>query len=309
MASIVKSYSFPVGEIRGDMFYIQHNSNNFTIIDCFLKEGYDKNCRCSEILKEVQYMSRNRICRFISTHPDKDHILGIDKLDEAWEILNFYAVDNSTPADYQDKSLTKYLELLSSKNYAIKRDIFRQWLNDDDNTNGSSGLNFLWPVLTNEKFKETLQNVSKGGSPNNISCALTYTVSEGPVYMWMGDMETDMQQEFYNCCKYTLPRVDILFQPHHGRKSGAVPNDLLSALNPKLIIIGNAPAEHLDYGDSDITLTQNTAGDITFLNESDMVHVFTQNPIENVPTCLKKYPFLVHNFGDIKGHYCGTLFL
>ena len=29
--SIVKSFSFPCGELRGDTFYIQHNSNNFTV--------------------------------------------------------------------------------------------------------------------------------------------------------------------------------------------------------------------------------------------------------------------------------------
>ena len=30
--SIVKSYSFPDGEIRGDMYYIKHGTNNFTAI-------------------------------------------------------------------------------------------------------------------------------------------------------------------------------------------------------------------------------------------------------------------------------------
>ena len=73
----------------------------------------------------------------------------------------------------------------------------------------------------------------------------------------MGDLETEMQQAYYDEYKNNIPQVDILFQPHHGRKSGAVPNDLLEALNPKLIIIGNAPSEHIDYGDSRQTITQN----------------------------------------------------
>ena len=65
--------------------------------------------------------------------------------------------------------------------------------------------------------------------------------------MWMGDLETDMLQEYYDTCKDEIPHVDILFQPHHGRKSGTLPADLLKALSPKLIIIGNAPSEHIDY--------------------------------------------------------------
>ena len=36
--SIVKSFSFPCGELRGDTFYIRHNSNNFTVIDCLIRE-------------------------------------------------------------------------------------------------------------------------------------------------------------------------------------------------------------------------------------------------------------------------------
>lgn len=39
--SIVKSYSFPKGEIRGDMFFIKHDTNNFTVIDCYLMDGDD----------------------------------------------------------------------------------------------------------------------------------------------------------------------------------------------------------------------------------------------------------------------------
>ena len=47
--SIVKSYSFPDGEIRGDMYYIKHGTNNYTVIDCYLKDGNDKNARKEEI--------------------------------------------------------------------------------------------------------------------------------------------------------------------------------------------------------------------------------------------------------------------
>jgi hypothetical protein len=51
--SIVKSYSFPDGDIRGDMFYIKHDSRNFTVIDCYLKDGDGNNARKDEIIKEI----------------------------------------------------------------------------------------------------------------------------------------------------------------------------------------------------------------------------------------------------------------
>ena len=302
--SIVKSFSFPDGEIRGDMFYIKHISNNFTVIDCFLSDSNDRNGRKKEIIDEIVKESSGRICRFISTHPDNDHILGLEYLDSRWLITNFYAVENSIPFDKVNVSLQKYIELKDSKNFAISKGITRCWLNESNKDNGSSGIHFQWPILSNERYRNALSGVSQGESPNNISCIFTYSIKDGPTYMWMGDIETDMQQEYYNVCKDNIPKVDILFQPHHGRKSGSVPDELLDALNPKLIVIGNAPSEHIDYGDSHMTITQNTAGDIVFENIGTDVHIFTQNWISNKPKGLVKKGIT----GDAyKGFYCGTL--
>lgn len=308
--SIVKSFSFPCGELRGDTFYISHNSNNFTLIDCYLKDGDDASCRKEEIINEIVEESRGRICRFISTHPDNDHILGIEELDKRWPITNFYAVDNNIPADKSDASLSKYIELKKNKNFPINKGIKRAWLNKKEDKNGSSGIEFLWPDVTNEKFQDELQKVVQGESPNNICCVFTYTIEYGARYMWMGDLETDMQQEFYDTCKGYISQVDILFQPHHGRKSGAVPEKLLKTLAPKLIIIGNAPSEHIEYGDSQKTITQNTAGDIVFANDGNEVHIFTTNEIENKPICL--YPKnglenVVDEEENVIYYYAGTL--
>ena len=67
--SLVKSLS--VG--NGDMFYIKHNSDNFTVIDCCM-DDIDKKI----IVYELKKMSSSKIIkRFISTHPDYDHIRGL----------------------------------------------------------------------------------------------------------------------------------------------------------------------------------------------------------------------------------------
>ena len=311
--SIVKSYSFPEGDIRGDMFFIKHNSNNFTVIDCYLKDGEGKNARKDEIIKEIQNESKDRICRFISTHPDNDHIAGIEYLNEQWEIVNFYAVDNNRPADAEDKSLTCYQQLLANRNYAIQRGITRAWLNNSNNNNGSSGISFHWPNLNNDKFKQALKLVSEGKGMNNICPIFTYSLENGATYMWMGDLETEMQQSYYDEYTNSIPKVDILFQPHHGRKSGTVPDALLAALNPKLIIIGNAPAEHINYGNSRQTITQNTAGDIYFENDGNEVHIYTKNEITNKPTCLKSkrgkgnIAKNIYGIHYVEWYYAGTL--
>lgn len=70
------------------------------------------------------------------------------------------------------------------------------------------------------------------------------------------------------------PKVDILFAPHHGRASGKVSNDVLEKLEPKIIVIGEAPSKYLNYYQGYNTITQNSAGDIVFECIGDKVHVY-----------------------------------
>jgi hypothetical protein len=62
--------------------------------------------------------------------------------------------------------------------------------------------------------------------------------------MWMGDLETDFMKKIED--EIELDRADILFAPHHGRASGKVPAKWLEQINPKLIVIGEAPLHILE---------------------------------------------------------------
>lgn len=305
--SVVKSYSFPVGDIRGDMFYIEHNSDNFTIIDCYLKDGEDASSRKDEILKEIKRKRDSKtITRFISTHPHNDHFLGIEDLDKQAEIINFYAVANEIPENPNDESQSKYIELRDDKNYLIKKGLSRKWINESDAVRGGSGINFLWPDINNEEYKKALEDVKDGGNPNAISCVFTYK-TENATYMWMGDMDSAMQEVFLKSEEINIPPVDVLFHPHHGRKSSAPPKTLLEKLNPKIIVIGNAPADDLNYDNPDKTITQNKAGDVIFVNEGNYVHIYTQNVYNEVPKCLKKLWWKTNI--EEYGNYIGSLTL
>ena len=52
--------------------------------------------------------------------------------------------------------------------------------------------------------------------------------------------------------------------PHHGRSSGKIPKEWLDAIEPKIIVIGEAPSEKINYLSGYNTITQNSAGDIIF---------------------------------------------
>jgi beta-lactamase superfamily II metal-dependent hydrolase len=266
--SVIKSYS--VG--NGDMFYIEHNSDNFTIIDCCLNEDTK-----SVILKEVSALSSKKgITRFISTHPDDDHIRGLEFLDNKIGILNFYCVQNSATKPDETDSFKRYCELRDSdKVFHISKGCTRKWMNQESPERGASGINILWPKIDNPHFKEALNATTDGENPNNISPVIKYSLNDGVNALWMGDLESDFMETIED--DLDLPSVDILFAPHHGRDSGKISESLLTKMSPKVIIIGEAPSEHLNYFQGYHTITQNSAGDIVFECEGSKVHIFTSN--------------------------------
>ena len=273
--AIIKSFS--VGD--GDMFYINHGSDNFTIIDCNYIDEYQRDT----VFGEVKTLSSEKgIIRFISTHPDEDHIHGLEKLDDMIGILNFYVVKNQAVKDVETDSFRRYKKLRddTKKAYYVYKDCKRKWMNlhsdDNDKENrGAAGINFLWPDTSNEYFVDSLENVKKGFDFNNISPIFTYSLSNGIKAMWMGDMETTFLEKIQEDIPW--PQVDVLFAPHHGRKSGHVSSYVLDKLSPQIIVIGEAPAKDLDYYSEYDTIKQNSAGNITFICNTSQVDVYVEN--------------------------------
>ena len=263
-----KVKSFSVG--NGDMFYIRHNSDNFTTIDCCLTDDVK-----DDILNEIGTESADMsITRFISTHPDDDHIKGLVDYDNKFGILNFYRVDNDTTkkgTESDDFKRYKKLRDDNKKSFGLHKGCKRKWMNESGDGRSHSGLHCLWPITDDDMYQEALEKAADGGSPNNISPAIKYLVGNFS-FLWMGDMETDMQEEFDK--KVTNTHKPIVFAPHHGRKSGHIPSSMMDKLTPKLVIVGEAPSDELDYYSDYDTITQNTAGDILFETNGDYLDIF-----------------------------------
>lgn len=275
----------------GDMFYIKHNSDNFTIIDCNLSEDNGERI-VSEILAESQ---EKGIVRFISTHPDDDHICGLEYLDDRMKIRNFYCVKNEATKADETTDFERYCELRdSSKVFYIEKGCSRRWMNVEDEERKSSGIDILWPDVTNSFFKEELDK--DGKSPNNISPIIQYSLVDGVRAMWMGDLEEAFLENIEDDLK--LPKIDVLFAPHHGREK--VPTKLLDDLNPKLIIIGEAPSHHLHYFRGYNTITQNSAGDAILECVENKIHIYVSND-------KYKVDFLDQEGTSTFGNYIGTL--
>lgn len=263
--------SFSVG--NGDMYYIRHGSDNFSVVDCCIDDSNKK-----RIVSEIIEASKDKeIKRFISTHPDDDHIRGLTYLYDNWHIYNFYCVKNEATKKDETPSFTKYCELRDSEKQAfyLRKGVTRKWMNTTDDERSGAALYVLWPEISDEYFKEELMKVKEGAGPNNISPIFEYRSSSAR-FMWMGDIEANFLEKVKDNISFCVS--DVLFAPHHGRDSGKVPSDILKKIKPKVIVIGEAPSKDLNYYAGYNTITQNSAGDITFENKTGYSHVYVSNP-------------------------------
>jgi beta-lactamase superfamily II metal-dependent hydrolase len=296
--SIIKSFSVGLG----DMYYIKHGSDNFTIIDCCISDENKKEI-VDEIKEEKKYKD---ITRFISTHPDGDHIQRLDYLDDEIGILNFYCVDNEATKLIETKSFTRYCELRdSSKAYNIYKGCARKWMNESGpDQNGkkinSSGINILWPNTSNEDYKAELQKAKDGTAFNNISCIIEYSLKNGVTAIWMGDLEKDFMEKIKD--KVSFSKTNILFAPHHGRKSAKIPQEWLDSMNPDIIVMGEANSNDSDYASypNHNKIRQNSAKDITFECEPGKIHIYSSNENYSVD-------FLNNEYKNTFDYYIGSL--
>lgn len=290
--SIVKSFS--VGE--GDMFYIKHNADSFTIIDCCLPSE-----RQLDILLELITQSAEKhIIRFISTHPDEDHLIGLNVLEHLFNFTNFYCTKNEATKSIITPAFRTYCSLRDSSHaFYVTRGCRRCWINKDDDQGKSAGITFLWPDITNEAYKTEQALAENGRSPNNASLIAQYSLNNGVSMLWMGDLEYDFMSAIDE--EITFDKVNILFASHHGRQSGRIPSAWLEQLNPDIIVLGEAPSDQLAYEaySSYNTITQNSAGDITFDCLGNKVHVYASNLTYTVDFLTYELP--------ISATYIGTL--
>lgn len=281
------------------MFYIKHGSDNFTIIDCCI-DDYNKDSILKELIEESKYKS---ITRFISTHPDDDHIRGLKYLSENFTIPNFYCVENEATKNEPTDDFKKYCELRdSSKAFYLYKGCSRKWMNESSEERGCSGINIKWPDRTNIDFLNALEDAKNGKDPNNISPIITYSLKNNITAYWFGDLLTDYITDIKDNVDWI--EADIVFASHHGRSSGRIPNEILEKIKPKIIIIGEAPSENLDYYTGYDTITQNTAKDILIECGDSTADFYVSNPnYKTGPSCLK---FIVGK--NIDGYtYIGSL--
>jgi hypothetical protein len=169
----------------GDMFYIKHGSDNFTCIDCCLSDDTR-----DEIISEIKAVRKTRgIFRFISTHPDDDHICGIKDLNKEVPLDNFYCVKNEANNPKGETDFETYCQFRDNKEKAfyLYKGCQRHWMNLTNEEREGAGIHILWPDTDNKEFQDALKNSKDwdGVSINNLSPIIKYYVANSASFLWI----------------------------------------------------------------------------------------------------------------------------
>lgn len=276
--SICKIHFLNVG--NGDCIIIEHQTGRISVIDICKGNSSNSNIGLSsesnfnyqeyptasiEYIKTI--LGNKPIFRFILTHPDMDHMDGIEKLFTECEVINFW--DTQHCKDLSNNNFEKYKkedwkfyerirELDSApKTLKIYKGYEADYYTED-------GFEIISP---NQDLVQELQN-QKSPNWNEISYVILHKVF-GRKILYCGDSE-DRAWEYIlsdNNLLEKIKDIDILIAPHHGRKTGGDKlNEYLDEIEPKLALFGNAESSNKNYQafyNRDIPiLTNNEAGNI-----------------------------------------------
>ncbi|SHL75331.1 ComEC/Rec2 family competence protein [Flavobacterium chilense] len=223
----------------------------------------------------------NDIFRFIITHPDMDHLDGIQDLFTEFNITNLWDTDNKKEISdkagsggYNMQDWEFYKSIRDCKHVPCKR--LTYFSNDSNQYYNEDYMEILSPT------SKTLDECNKSSNWNDSSYVILYTPPKKNGGNWKilfsGDSEDLTWQHILENHSEKIKDVDVLLAPHHGRNSGRN-FDFLSTVNPKTTLFGNANSKHLAYDryKSGVKITNNQAGYVILDITENYLRIYVKN--------------------------------
>lgn len=206
----------------------------------------------------ISYMREHGITsifRYVQTHPDMDHMDGIETLFGEFSPINFWDTDNTKErpslswpgSPYRESDWKFYKRLRDTdpdddpKRLTLHSGAHGQYYNQgNDGTSGGDGLHILAPT---KALVAAANEVDE--DYNRCSYVVLYRTG-GNRIVFGGDSHDETWDHILEHYKSDVTDIDLLIAPHHGRKSGRS-YKFLDTLTPTLTFFGNARSEHLAY--------------------------------------------------------------
>jgi competence protein ComEC len=261
---------------NGDCSFIKHINGKITVIDvnnAYLPSNETRMSEREQLLKTfsqekargnfnqknnpvnpIEYLQAHDISdvfRMILTHPDMDHMDGIEDFFDTFSPTNFWDTENTkeladfSSGRFQESDWDFYKKLRNGngpgKRLALYDGARGAYYNQGENGQGSgNGLHILAPTA------ELIALANEEEEWNDSSYVILYRTGDFKV-LFCGDADNDTWDHLLKNHKGDIENIDLLIAPHHGRKSSCS-YDFLKVLNPKVTFFGNADkASHLAH--------------------------------------------------------------
>lgn len=297
---------------KGDCTLIQHNSGRNSLIDIskgnYVPPQKSQNELLAEMLDEMAIRGVNgnfgmskkptnplryleaigvtALHRFILTHPDMDHLDGLDALMVTCRPCNFWhsGVQKAKPdfddcRQFREEDWDRYEAIVGSEDPGLTvlkinaGDRFKYANMNSDGEGGGDGLSILSPD------KSLVNAANESGDTNDASFVLLYRVA-GEKILIPGDAHDDTWRYVVKNHAKDIADCSVLFAPHHGRRSGA-DFSFLDIARPKVTFFGCANSGELAYDEWSRrklqVITNNQAGNIVLECNDNGVQVFVEN--------------------------------
>lgn len=194
---------------QGDSEFIQLPDGKCMLIDAGISENAGK------IASKISELGYEKIDYLITTHPHADHIGGMKRIVENFEIGEIYMPKAST----NTKTFENLLQAISDKGLSINTAKAGKVLYESDDLK----IEFLAPI--SDSYKDL----------NNYSAVIRLQYGNN-VFLFTGDAEELAEGEILNAYSKSALKADVLKVGHHG-SSTASSADFINTVLPKYAVI------------------------------------------------------------------------
>lgn len=304
---------------EGDCSIIEHDNDHVTMIDvCSARDPVKAISKAQQTFSDssesltipkgnfhqkydpenpVAYLQKlgiKSIFRYIQTHPDMDHMDGLQYIDANFNIINFWDTANNKEQDfegctkYDEKDWECYQKLRKSTNNPVCLNYYdgsmaKYFAEDDNGRKQDDYLQILAPT------KQLIKAANDTGDWNDSSYVILYHI-HGYKVLFCGDADNETWNHIMTNHTNDIKDIDVLVAPHHGRK-GSLDFSFLDVTCPQVTLIGNALSKYLAYDQWNnrnlLHFTNNQAGNIEIEFSGRTMKMYCSNKIFATGVALK----------------------
>lgn len=229
---------------KGNCTIVEFPSGNLTVIDTDNSRNNDNNDLVDPVDFIKERFPNRSIFRLIITHPDMDHLSGMEEIDNNFSVINFWDTENNkvltdkeldeSPYDKEDwKTYQKY-----RKSGSDPKCLFLYRNGSGDYWNGD-GIKILSPS------KSLVKKANETGEYNHLSYVLSINYN-GFKILTGGDATVAAWDDIReNISKEDL-KADLFLAPHHGSTHN-VNKEVFEDIDPEYIVISVIRKVDYDY--------------------------------------------------------------